>query len=341
MEKENAKEEALFRKFIANRCSREEIGQVFSRLNTSASAKALMQALIAEELRQTARSGQVIDPEVSENLRKKILERIEIPPPASKRIYRPAYWKVREWKVAAALAGLLVLAMTGYRYYIKNSLATHSTLYGEIARIILPDSSTVVLNGNSALRYPRDWKDGPREVWIEGEAFFSVKHTHDDRKFIVHSSRQLDVEVLGTEFNVYDRTDLTRVVLNTGKVKLNIKKKDAAAREVDMRPGELVELHENLEYEKREVDPGDYNSWINGRIVLDNTSFREIVILLEETYGLSVTVPDTVLYRERFSGTVPGDNAEALLRALALSFDLDIKAEGNQVIFKTKVTRVK
>ena len=220
--------------------------------------------------------------------------------------------------------------------FIYKPFITHSTVYGEIATIILPDNSTVVLNGNSEIRYAPGLGQGAREVWIEGEAFFSVKHTHDNRKFVVHSSEELDVEVLGTEFNVYDRPDAVRVVLNSGKVKLNIRNGNEEPRQIDMRPGELVELHEDLKYEKRDVNPELYTSWINGKVVLDNTSFREIVVLLEETYGLSVTVPDTTLYNERFSGTVPSENVEALLKALALSFNLSIQENGNNVIFNVK-----
>lgn len=332
--------EALFRKFIANRCSPEEIEQVLNCLKTSEAAKTLFHRLISQELQKAAFSNHRIDTRITEEIRRKILERIDnrdIPKLVTEVPLAMVKRKSRSyWKLAAVFASLLLLAGAGYRLFIYKPWITRSTSFGEIATIVLPDSSTVILNGNSKIRYASGLGWNVREVWIEGEAFFSVRHTHDDRKFIVHSSEDVDVEVLGTEFNVYDRTDVTRIVLNSGKVKLSIRKDNEETSHVDMQPGELVELHENSEYEKRDVNPEYYSSWISGKIVLKSTSFREITVLLEETYGLSVDVPDTSLYSERFSGTVPSKNAETLLKALALSFDLDIKTSGNEVIFKTK-----
>ncbi|WP_158640498.1 FecR family protein [Anseongella ginsenosidimutans] len=340
MEKENDKE-ALFRKFIANRCSPEEIEQVLAYLKLHENAKSLIYPLITQEFQQTASSGSRIDPEISEGIRRRIFEQIANGGPSMPLTATIPQARARStgrffWGIAAAFAGILLLAGAAYRLLIYKPMVTHATVYGEIATIVLPDSSTVVLNGNSQISFGREWDQGVREVWIEGEAFFSVRHTHDDRKLVVHSSEQLDVEVLGTEFNVYDRPHATRVVLNSGKVKLNIRKDNETPRQVDMRPGELVELDENLKYEKRDVNPELYTSWITGKVVLDNTSFREIALLLEETYGLSVTVPDTALYNERFSGAVPSENVEALLKALALSFNLSIKTNGNNVTFNVK-----
>jgi ferric-dicitrate binding protein FerR (iron transport regulator) len=70
----------------------------------------------------------------------------------------------------------------------------------------LPDNSTVILNANSSLRYQENWEaELLREVWVDGEAFFSVVHTHNHQRFRVNVTDDLKVEVLGTEFNVKDR----------------------------------------------------------------------------------------------------------------------------------------
>ncbi|HYH56228.1 MAG TPA: FecR domain-containing protein, partial [Anseongella sp.] len=232
--------------------------------------------------------------------------------------------------------GIFVLGGAAYRLFIHKPLVVHSTGYGEIATVWLPDSSKVILNGNSSISYSAGWNErSSREVLVKGEAFFRVRHTSDDRKFTVKTSRDFDVEVLGTEFSVYDREQASRVVLNSGKVQLNF----TSAGEwgsVNMLPGELVELRGTGNYRKRKVNPSLYSSWIDKKILLENTSFREIKLLLEETYGLPVAVHDTSLYNERFSGTVPSENVQVLMKALAISFGLAIEIENNQVLFKPK-----
>lgn len=360
MKQENERE-ALFRKFIANRCSPEEIEQVFQYL-TSREADTALHRLIAQQLQLSALSSEKIDPELTGEMRSRILSELqrqhrrtafsEISDASSDAAREsPDFVKLHQepssfprtdsrriWKIAAVFAGILMLAgATYYRLFMYAPWVVRETGYGEVVTLVLPDSSEVVLNSNSSIRYAKAWSDRlSREVWIDGEVFFSVRHTADDQKFIVHPSSNFDVEVLGTEFTVYNRQDASRVVLNTGKVQLNIHNQTVTSQ-VDMKPGELVELEEaSGTYRKHKVNPELYSSWVNGSIVLDNTSFREISNLLQETYGLSVKVPDSALYGERFTGTVPSDNIKSLLKALALAFDLEIKTEDEKVIFKTR-----
>ncbi len=85
--------------------------------------------------------------------------------------YGLLYWPRR------AAAVVLIGLCSGLLYYFirPDQDQTYHTRFGETATFILPDSSTVVLNGNTTLRYRAHWRPGkPREVWLAGEAFFSV-----------------------------------------------------------------------------------------------------------------------------------------------------------------------
>src|SRR5690606_17847152 len=106
------------------------------------------------------------------------------------------------YRIAAVFIGIILF--TGLAYmFLHNNQVIHSTAYGQILHVTLPDSSKVILNGNTSLSYDGHWVgDDSREVYLEGEAFFSVVHTHHNLKFIVNTSSQMRVEVLGTEFNV-------------------------------------------------------------------------------------------------------------------------------------------
>jgi transmembrane sensor len=197
--------------------------------------------------------------------------------------------------------------------------------------VVLPDQSVVMLNGNSSLKYNKGWnKEEKRQVWLQGEAFFSIKHTPNHQKFIVNTSKEVDIEVLGTEFNVTNRKDELRVVLNSGKVKLNIEK--AIHNEVIMRPGNLVEFKGNNEdYIKKDVDPKVYSSWTTERMVFDNATLAEISSVLEETYGLRLEFSDSGLLNETFSASFPKDDINILIKAIAKSFNLKVIKNGNTI----------
>jgi transmembrane sensor len=333
----NFTKEELLRKYVNNECSPEEIDLLFEYLGTS-QADPHLHAIIEAEIQTLNDPHEALSEQQSAEMYRAIEQSIRSKntgiSPSPQRHVHFSY----SWRIAAVFIGILM--STFFAYYLlrkKEEVVSHTTGYGQTARITLPDSSVVTLNGNSSIQYVAGWSDEmPREVWLKGEAFFSVTHTRNHQKFKVNTSDQFSVEVLGTEFNVYNRHTKTQVVLKSGKVTLHMQE---AARQnrITMQPGELVEFKDKpSQFVKRGVNAEVYSSWINKKLILDNTSFREIALLLEETYGLSVVVPDEALYEERFSGIVPCENAGMLLNALALSFNLTIQKKGNQVRFQTR-----
>lgn len=79
-------------------------------------------------------------------------------------------------RIAAVFVAIMVIAAAigTYNYYRYEHL---STAYGQNLKITLPDQSEVVLNANSSIKYKKTWNSNEiREVWVEGEAYFDVKH---------------------------------------------------------------------------------------------------------------------------------------------------------------------
>jgi ferric-dicitrate binding protein FerR (iron transport regulator) len=104
---------------------------------------------------------------------------------------------------------------------------TQATKHGQRDTVLLPDGSTVYLNALSRLQYPDRFDTARREVWLQGEAEFSVvkKQGIPFKVFITGHSFSRDtvtIEVLGTRFNVKayaeEQKVLTTVVDGTVKV---------------------------------------------------------------------------------------------------------------------------
>jgi ferric-dicitrate binding protein FerR (iron transport regulator) len=232
-------------------------------------------------------------------------------------------------KVVASL--LLIVALTTIFYLnLTPGFTTVATNYGETKTIVLPDGSTVVLNANSTLRYR---KDNPREVWIHGEGFFKIKHTKNDDKFLVRTIDSHYVQVLGTTFNVYNRKSKVEVVLNTGKIKLQVEGKEG----VIMKPGELAELKISSEgYDIRGVDPSIYSSWTNKKLIFKNTQISEIARIIEDTYGLEVVVSDEKLKHQKVSGTIINQSLDGLLYAISETVEMKVIKENKRIILRTR-----
>lgn len=246
-------------------------------------------------------------------------------------------WRQAWFRVAASLTGGLLIGLT---WYLSNVPSQHTikTAYTETKQITLPDGSTVTLNRNSSLTYADDWRtDKPREVWVSGEAFFSVHRQaapsasspgKPSDTFIVHTALT-NVEVLGTQFDVNTRRGKTRVVLNEGKVKLT---RPGASESLLMQPGDMVDVAPaTTGFEKQRVDVGHYDAWRDGQLRFDQTAIRDILAGLEDSYGLQITLRRPDLANRTFTATVPAARPDLLLSLLANSFGLHIHQRGSVV----------
>ena len=245
---------------------------------------------------------------------------------------RPAGGFVR-LRHAAVLAGFILTALLSvWLMETFSDEVTHRTAYGETQMIVLPDLSTVQLNANSILTHARSWEEEQdRQVVLAGEAFFSVKHTADNRKFSVQTG-SVTVEVLGTEFNVQHRRAKTQVVLKEGKVRLRYGNNKHQQR-VSMSPGELAVVYQN-EYTVQRVNTQYHTAWTDDVLLFEKVTVAEIAQQLEDFYGLEVELQDTTLAQRRFTGTAPADSVGNLLGQLEKVFGLTVARSGSRIILK-------
>lgn len=261
--------------------------------------------------------------------------RLHLTPAAPRQLAAPLW---RRWAAAATLAATVAGGSWVYfnAHRAPPPLAV-ATAYGQTRTLTLPDGSQATLNGHSTLRYAATWQpDRPREVWLDGEGFFSVQHLANNQRFLVHTTAGLQVEVLGTKFVVARRQSQTRVVLLSGKVRVEFD--DHQQPDVILHPGELVETTDDqptlLTHKKVHTAP--YAAWKDAQLVLDETSIAELATRLHDTYGLDVVVTTPELNRRRVTGTVPVSDLPALLQALEETFHLQATRQGNRLTLAEK-----
>ena len=243
-------------------------------------------------------------------------------------------------RTAAAFIGFLLLAFLTY-HLISPSMTVYQTGYGETASYRLPDSSVITLNANSSLEFTDNWqKKGVREIWLDGEAFFKITKTSKNStsglpiRFVVHTP-QVDVEVLGTSFNVEDRRGTTTVVLNSGKVKL--KSDRLPDSEVVMQPGDYVAMSESQDQLIRKVvNPAHFSSWTKHKLIMNHTSLGEIAQTIQDYYGLQVRFNTVAIAEKTLTGSIPTDDLNRFLDVLSASADVQIERRGNALVFQNQ-----
>lgn len=234
--------------------------------------------------------------------------------------------------MAAVFIGVLVMAFV-YHYIRQEDFLTVSTSIAQTREVLLPDSSEVILNADSRIRYKKNWDKGEREIWIQGEAFFTVRHLQNDKKFTVYANG-IKVEVLGTEFMVNNRKEKTKVILNSGKVNLVMEGTAKAPQEMEMKPGDLVEYSATrASLDQKVVNPDTYLSWINNELAFEETSLQEMISILEDHYGYTIrtNLKDDKILNKKFTGTVPVAQINIMLAGLSRSHNLDIRKKGTVI----------
>jgi ferric-dicitrate binding protein FerR (iron transport regulator) len=295
--------EELLRKYLAG-------------LSTPTEEKELYRLLLQDDTSEQYR-------QVSYDLWQKFGDEADLPPDQREKMYagiaaatgiKPGR-RIAVWRYAAAASVILLLSATLFFLYFGNSTVHLSTAYAEKQEVELPDGSTILLNANSELRYHQDWeKNGVREVWLEGEAYFKVSKLQNSEdkpvKFVVHA-QDLEIQVLGTEFNVQNLGREVQVVLAEGKVRLS---NQATDLKLDMKPGQLVAYSaEKQQVIREEVNTRQYTAWKDGRYIFDDLSLQEIAHLINRNYGKEVVFEQPALADKRMSATIPSTDLEVVI----------------------------
>ena len=269
--------------------------------------------------------------EEKEKLKEKLYEDILVN--ASKKSSSPYQKRLPVFpliRIAATLTGILLICFAAW-WFLSPSVIEYTTDYGETQQIVLPDSSVVTLNASSTLKLASHWSHHEdRLVHLEGEAFFDVRHK--DTKFMVQTS-DLIVEVLGTKFNVNNRRNKTQVVLNSGKIRLNLAQKE----DLLMQPGELTEFSKSSgQLIQKKVDPEVFSSWRNKTLMFDGTPLSEIAQLLEDIYGLEVEIKNPALAGRRLTGEIASTDLDMFLNTLPELLDIKVTRQGKKLILENR-----
>lgn len=164
--------------------------------------------------------------------------------------------------------------------------------------VTLADGSRVWLNAGSALRFPEAFTGKQRVVYLEGEGYFEVKR--DERKPFIVKTEEMDLQVLGTSFNVKAYRDDENIVttLVTGKIAQRYSEIDT---NIILTPSYQAVFNKSSRVlQTKEVDVRAALAWREGRIVMDNARLEDIFRELSRWYDFEIVYTNASLKDMRF-----------------------------------------
>lgn len=201
-----------------------------------------------------------------------------------------------------ASSSLLTYLYTPNRMQQEVSPHVVNTLYtpaGQRAQLVLQDGTVVWLNAKSKLTYPAQFSGNKRRVTVEGEAFFNV--SKDPFKPFIVSTKEIDIKVLGTQFNVYSypEADYVQTSLIEGSVRVFFKNKEC--KSVTLKPNQQVTVANG----KMKVEPirlREHFLWRDGIYAFENEPLIDILKKLELYYDVRILVKDPSLFNDTYTG---------------------------------------
>lgn len=207
-------------------------------------------------------------------------------------------------KYAAVVCGTAILSI-GYMmmkdYNKAGVMQTLTVNEGERAQLTLADGTQIWLNANTVISYPDDFNRKNRSINLKGEAYFKVAK-NKDLPFVVNTD-DIDVKVLGTEFNVkaYNDESTVEVQVTEGKVQVY---KDNADSAYYLTANEMISFDKsNSQFTETPFD-GSAENWREGKYVFNNKPLSLIIRQLERIYAVHFIVNDKKLLDEIYYGEV-------------------------------------
>jgi len=321
--------QSLLKKYIANRLSNKELVDLKNIVNTMTDEELEFHLLECWK----KETGQVAGQDLLDELKYRIDQVNTRTTRNSSRTWR---------KLAGIAAAVLIPLFAAFLYLVIEKAPVHNTndmtVYvgsGERSTVVLPDGTKINLNSETQLTYDtRNFNRKFCKVSLDGEAYFQVAK-NKKRPFIIQTDH-LQVEVLGTEFNLRARKDesVTEVNLVEGKVMLTNSQnpKDTATLVADHR-AIFDENTGSITVDK--IDPSNAAPWLKGELTFYATPIQTVLKEIERSYGINFTMTHSeVITDDLFTGTFSTINLRETLEILKMHYKFNYTIKGKSVIIE-------
>jgi transmembrane sensor len=170
---------------------------------------------------------------------------------------------------------------------------TMSTPNGRQYSLVLADGSKIWLNAASSVTFPTNFPGKERKISISGEAYLEV--AHDPSKPFLVSANGVEVEVLGTKFNInaYGDEEATKATLLEGGIKIR-----AGRAEGILRAGQEAEIRQGGLKITSGVDPDGVIAWKEGLFNFEHSDINKILREFARWYDIDVQYDGSIRGKE-------------------------------------------
>lgn len=260
------------------------------------------------------------------------------------------------------VAAVLILSLlSGWLYNQSNTAENSALSYSELIHeneeglveqtnnsdkpqiITLSDGSSVLLQPNSKLSYPKIFVGNERKVYLSGEGFFEI--SKDPKKPFFVFANEIVTKVVGTSFKIkaYANQPNVEVVVRTGKVKVRSNELISNTKDelIVLLPNQALRfVRKNLSFNKI-TDITQDESLIKSTSNIEQLGFEftdipvaQIFKTIEQAYLVKIDFPQTKLKDCYLTTSLSDQPLPEKLKIICKSLGNNTSYEmnGNQII---------
>ena len=196
----------------------------------------------------------------------------------------------------------------------------------------LDDGTTVWLNSESSMVFPKEFQEDRRSVTISGEAYFEVNRD-EQRPFIVVVGDS-EIRVLGTTFNItaYEDSGSITTTLVSGSVEVVTPLSTAT-----LIPGnQAVVTSGSANIEVTMVDTRLYCSWTTGVFVFEKMKLADICTQLTRWYDVDFVFEGNTGEEKFTGGARKSASLGHFLSNIELVTDVSFKEDSGKIVIMPK-----
>ncbi|MET1056538.1 MAG: FecR domain-containing protein [Pedobacter sp.] len=258
------------------------------------------------------------------------------------------------WPLAAAVT-LLILSL-GYAVFQQRttgiSYVNINNKKSSILKQNLPDGTTVWLNPNTTLSYPKKFGD-LRKVAMSGEAFFEVTKDHA-HPFVITSGKVI-TKVWGTSFRIRSipGESIVKVSVLTGKVSVTAplhqsesqfiqgsdRLKNDDARQILLLPQqEAIYKTEDHRLVKAPIsESSDVTIWRKSSLSFENAPLKVITAELSKFYHVKLNIEEKELGDNTLTADFTDKNLADILVLICKSVHATYSKEKDNITLRTTI----
>ncbi len=249
------------------------------------------------------------------------------------------WYQKPSFRVAASIAVLVTISLSAIyfvwnnRNFAEKQMLTIFSGSNSMQQVVLPDGSKVLLNKHTTIKYPKVFSKKVRRVELSGEAIFEV--THNPNQAFIVAANNVEVEVLGTVFNVmaYPADGMVTATLISGKVKLKyIDPSTKKEQSITLAPNHSATYYFNQNrFEVSMVDVSKVTAWEQGKLIFSDEPIESVVNKLNRWYGVEISLSNDLKGKYRLTMTVENETIDEVLLIISKTIPIGYSKSDKQV----------